>query len=242
MQGEVVDPHGQRGLRRQHLLVRPLEHGLVLGLEVDADDPGARQPGTQLGQQLQHAATLPGRAQDEADHELTVGGVGHQHVLELALAARYVIGRQTGLAQEVGQRQDRLGQARFVEAAPAQVHAPAVAVEDADGGSTAPAAHGELGLVAEAHLAVRLRRAPGGRRDVRLQAARCPGLLVRQLPGVRGAHEGARATGPGVVVVALHRPRVERPHETGDPRRGQGRRFMACRSHAWRPATSGPPR
>ncbi len=205
VQVDVVDPHPQRLTVGEQDLPLPLEHGLVLGLQVDRDD---RQSGQVVHQPRQVLAD-PGdrllRAEHEAQHQLTVRRLGEQEVLQLPAAPRHVVRRQAGAAHERREhRQRRLDPGR-VQRALTQIDALEVRAQDPQRRVVRGAGDDHLRLVAEAELPARDRRRPG---QVTMSGQQLLHvlLLARQLSGVRLLDDAAGPAAAGREVGALHDP------------------------------------
>lgn len=101
------------------------EDGLVLREEVRGGDADLGERLEQRGQVLADARDRFLAAEDEPHHELAVGRLGDQEVLELAAAAGHVVRGEVRVREERGERGERGAQARGVERAVAQVDAEA---------------------------------------------------------------------------------------------------------------------
>ena len=95
-------PHRQRRGVGQHDLALALEHRLVLGLDVDRHHPQRRHRLEQRGQAGADARLEGRRPQHQTQHQLAVGRLGEQHVLELAAPRRDVVRHQAGVADPAG--------------------------------------------------------------------------------------------------------------------------------------------
>ena len=129
---ESFEPHRQRRRWRQHDLALALEHGRVRRLDVEGDDAQRRKRGEQPRQVLADPRLVGGRTHHEPQHQLAVGRLREEDVLELAAALADVVRRQVGPRDEV--RHDLQGgrEARGVQPAVAQVDAVVLPVEDAE--------------------------------------------------------------------------------------------------------------
>ena len=203
-EGDVADRHGQLAQLRQDDLRVALENGLVLGLQVDRDDAHLGEPGAQDRQARLQQGEVTARAEDEAQHDLTGGGEGQYHVLELAPTRTDVIRHEPDLVDEVGHPGDQLLERLLVQAAGTQVDAVGGGVEDPDGDGSRASTDDELGLVAERGLGAGTGLEPRGVRGDVSQGAATARILVGELHDIRDAHQGARTTAAGVEVVALH--------------------------------------
>lgn len=219
-QAHPVEPHGQRRPAGEHDLLVALGQGHVLGQQVRAHHGGGCPARREVIQQPRHRRAQRvqpvGGAQHEPDHRLPVGGERHDHVLQLARAGGDVVGLQPGRRHRRRARLEHALHAGLVQAAVAQVHAGAVVmagvlprVQDAQPRRRRRPRDHELRLVPEPGLR-------GGERlghdRVRIERVRQRGqdrgLLVRELPGVRHAHQRAGTALADVEVGALHGRRL----------------------------------
>ena len=216
VQIDPVEVHPQRSAV-QHLLTASLEHGLVLGQEIDRDHARLRHEFEEpRPPRPQHIETVLG-AHDESDHQVSGRRRGDMDELELTSAGGDRVGLETGGVEEVGEnRNDRPDRGRL-DPAFAQVDAVELLIEDAQGHVPGSSSDGELRPVAEVADPAGEARQPHrwGRGRQNLVA---PDLLVGDLLRVLGFDESARPAFSALEVPAFESTVTRRG---GDEREGR---------------------